>query len=65
LILQSHPSDALAIAGNKDKAPTFRFVEVNGFDEVFGNAIVLQPLGATNQDFCAANVRLDAATGSF
>ena len=65
LILQTHPADAFAIAGHKDQAPAFGFVEVHGLLEILGYPTVLEPLGAADKHGAAIDLRLNAAAGGF
>src|SRR5580692_8344856 len=55
----------MAAAGDEQQAEAFGFVEVNGFQEIILDAVVLEPLGAADKDGFAINVGFDAATGGF
>jgi len=52
------PADAFAIAGDKDKTPTFRSLRSTDLRKSSVTPLSVQPFGATNQDFCAADIRL-------
>ena len=65
LVLQAHPTDALAVARDKNQAVAFGLVQVHGFFESFFHAVVFQPLLAPDDDFRAINARLDTASGGF
>src|SRR5213592_3491209 len=65
LVLQAHPTDALAVARDKNQAVAFGLVQVRGFLESFFHAVVLQPLLPPDDDFRAIDARLDAASGGF
>ena len=65
LVLQANPADALTIPCDKNEAPAFGFIQINGFGKIFLHAIVLQPLSAANQHSARANISLNAASGRF
>jgi hypothetical protein len=64
-VLQAGPADAFAVARDEDQAPAFRFIEVDRFEEIIFDAVILEPLRAADEDRGAIDLRLDAAAGGF
>ena len=65
MVLQSHPPDAPAVAGDEDQAETLRFIQINRAEKILRHALFLEPLGAAHQDFRPVNLRADAPPGGF
>ncbi len=40
LVLQSHPADALAVAGDKDQAEALRFIQINRAGNILRHALI-------------------------
>ncbi len=65
LVLEADPAEALAVAGDKDQAEALGFIQIDRFEEILGDALVLEPLGAADEDFGAVDLGADAAAGGF